>query len=61
MKGYIKGKTIIITEPFPPDVKDGDEVEVSFSTVSAPKYPFPTFPLKIKDEYLHRESIYERD
>lgn len=61
MKGYIKGQSIILTQPLPENIKDGDEVEVSLSILSKPKYPFPTFYLGIKEEYLNREKIYERD
>ncbi|MDJ0515005.1 MAG: hypothetical protein QNJ74_01690 [Trichodesmium sp. MO_231.B1] len=61
MKGYIKRKTIILTDSLPENIKDGDEVEVSFSVIPKPKYCFPTFKLGIKDEYLRREKIYESD
>lgn len=61
MKGYIKGKTIILTDSLPENIKDGDEVEVSFSVIPKLKYCFPTFKLGIKDEYLQREKIYESD
>lgn len=43
MKGYIKGKTIILTDSLPENIKDGDEVEVSFSVIPKLKYCFPTF------------------
>jgi len=59
MKGYIKGKNIILTESLPENIKDGDEVEVSFSVITKPKYSFPTFQLGIKNEHRHREKIYE--
>ncbi|MFB2920422.1 hypothetical protein [Aerosakkonema funiforme] len=61
MRGYIKGKSIILTDSLPENIKDGDEVEVSFSVIPKPKYSFPTFKLGIKDEYLKREKIYESD
>jgi len=61
MKGYIKGKSIILIESLPENIKDGDEVEVSFSVTSKSKYSFPTFNLEVKDEYIRREKIYESD
>jgi hypothetical protein len=61
MKGYIKGQSIILIQPLPENIQDGDEVEVSLCVVPQKKYPFPTFNLEIKDEYLKREKIYESD
>lgn len=60
MKGYIKGKSIILIEVLPDNVKEGDEVEVLITPIR-PKYPFPTFKLGIKEEYLSREKIYDPD
>jgi hypothetical protein len=61
MKGYIKDKTIILFDALPETIKDGDEVEVTIIPVAKPTYPFPTFNLGVKDEYLNREKIYEPD
>lgn len=61
MKGFIKDKTIILTEPLPKDLQDGDEIEISIIQVRKKSYPFPTFDLGVKDEYLNRERIYESD
>ena len=61
MKGYIKGKNIILLENIPENLKEGDEVEISISPVSEKKYPFPTFELGIKEEYINREKIYESE
>jgi hypothetical protein len=58
MKGYIKGQSIILVEVLPDNVKEGDEVEVLITPIPS-KYPFPTFKLGIKQEYLSREKIYE--
>lgn len=59
MKGYIKGKTIILNEPLPADINEGEEVEVII-IVRQRKYNFPTFKFGIRDESLNREDIYER-
>jgi hypothetical protein len=61
MKGYIKDKNIILTEPLPSDIQEGDEVEISIVQVRKKVYPFPVFDLGVKDEYLNRERIYESD
>ncbi|MDY6804021.1 MAG: hypothetical protein SXA11_09475 [Cyanobacteriota bacterium] len=61
MKGYIKGKSIILVDSLPEEVKDGDEVNVSFSVIQKRKYSFSTFNLGVKDEYTRREKIYESD
>jgi hypothetical protein len=61
MKGYIKGKNIILLENIPENLKEGDEVDISIIPAPEPDYPFPTFELGIKDEYLNREKIYEPD
>ncbi|MCW6038029.1 hypothetical protein K4A83_17375 [Spirulina subsalsa FACHB-351] len=62
MKGYIKGKTIILLENLPEILKDGDEVDISINQISEnKKYPFPTFQLGVKDEYLSRDKIYEHE
>ncbi|MGL5833858.1 MAG: hypothetical protein ACRC1Z_11595 [Waterburya sp.] len=59
MKGYIKRKNIILLENIPENLKDGDEVDISITPVADEDYPFPTFELGVKDEYLNREKIYE--
>lgn len=61
MKGFIKSKKIILTEPLPDDFQDGDEIEISIVHVRRKSYPFPVFDLGVKDEYLNRERIYESD
>ncbi len=62
MQGYIKGKTIILLENLPEILKDGDEVDISINKISdQQKYPFPTFKLGVKDEYLSRDKIYEQE
>ncbi len=61
MKGYIQGQTIILTEPLPENFFEGEEVEVIINIIPKQKYPFPTFKLGIKDEYLKREKIYEQN
>ena len=59
MKGYIKGKNVILLENIPENLKEGDEVEISITPIVDEDYPFPTFELGVKDEYLNREKIYE--
>ena len=59
MKGYIKGKNIILLENIPENLKEGDEVDIFITPVVDKDYPFPTFELGVKDEYLEREKIYE--
>ncbi len=75
MKGYIKGKNIILLDSIPENLKEGDRVDISINPLpesdqrseQAPSsyggvisdYSFPTFELGIKDEYLDREKIYE--
>jgi len=61
MKGYIKQKVIVLLEALPETIQDGDEVEVTITPIPKPNYPFPTFNLGVKDEYLNREKIYEPD
>jgi hypothetical protein len=61
MKGYIKGKNIILLENIPENLKEGDEVDISITLVADEDYPFPTFELGVKDEYLNREKIYESE
>ncbi|BAZ46183.1 hypothetical protein NIES4102_32120 [Chondrocystis sp. NIES-4102] len=61
MKGYIKGKKIILLENIPDNLKEGDEVDISITLVVDENYPFPTFELGIKDEYFNREKIYESE
>ncbi len=58
MKGYIKDKKIVLLDALPGTVKNGDEVEVTITAVPQPSYPFPTFNLGVKDEYLNREKLY---
>ena len=61
MKGYIKGKNIILIEELPDQYRDGDEVEIQINKIPEKTYPFPTFNLGVKEEYLSREKIYESD
>ncbi|MGL6343102.1 MAG: hypothetical protein ACRC80_28685 [Waterburya sp.] len=61
MKGYIKGKNIILLENIPENLKEGDEVDILIVPIPVEKYPFPTFELGVKDEYLNREKIYESE
>jgi len=58
MKGYIQGKTIILLETLPENFKEGDEVDILITPKSTDNYPFPTFELEVKDEYISREKIY---
>jgi len=55
MKGYfdIQGQTIILLEPLPENLRE------SIALNPPKKYPFPTFQLGVKEEYLNRETIYE--
>ncbi len=59
LKGYIKGKNLILLETLPENLQEGDEVEVSITPITQKSYPFPTFQLGVKDEFLNREKIYE--
>lgn len=61
MKGYIKGKNIVLLESIPDNFKEGDQVDISIEPLPEADYSFPTFELGIKDEYLNREKIYEFD
>ncbi|MGL4884342.1 MAG: hypothetical protein ACRC8K_25300 [Waterburya sp.] len=61
MKGYIKGKNIILLENIPENFKEGEEVDILIAPIPVENYPFPTFELGVKDEYLNREKIYELD
>jgi len=61
MKGFVKDKQIVLTDPLPEDLQDGDEIEISIIHIKKKHYPFPTFDLGIKNEYLSREKIYEPD
>ena len=61
MKGYIKGKNIILLENIPENLNEGDTVEILITPVSEETYPFPTFELGVKEEYLNREKIYESE
>lgn len=58
MKGYIQGQTIILLETLPENLREGDEVDVSITTKPQKQYPFPTFKLGVKEEYLNREKNY---
>ncbi len=60
MKGYIKGQTIILVDTLPDNIKEGDEVDVSITIKPRNTYPFPTFKLGVKNEYLNRGKIYEQ-
>lgn len=60
MKGYIQGKTIILEDQLPDDLNEEEQVEVIVIPLKK-KYNFPTFQWDVKDEYLRREKIYERD
>ncbi|NES80547.1 MAG: hypothetical protein F6K10_03375 [Moorea sp. SIO2B7] len=61
MKGYIEGQRIILLESLPENIKEGDKVDVSITIKPQKKYPFPTFKLGFKEEYLNREKIYEQE
>jgi hypothetical protein len=61
MKGYIKDQVIILLEALPETIKEGDNVEITITSVTPSTYPFPTFALGIKDEYLNREKLYAPD
>lgn len=50
MKGYIQGKTIILLEKLPENIKEGDRVEMAITPIVKEYYPFPTFDLGVKDE-----------
>ena len=39
MKGYIKGKNIILLETLPDNLKEGDEVDVSITIKAKKKIP----------------------
>jgi len=54
----LKIKSIILIEPLPNDIQNGDEVEISIIHIKKKTYPFPVFDLGVKDEYLEREHIY---
>ena len=59
MKGYIQGQTIILLERLPENIKEGDQVDIAITPIPQENYPFPTFELGVKDEYINREKIYE--
>ena len=61
MKGYIQGQTIILLEKLPENIKEGDRVEIAITPIVKEDYPFPTFDLGVKDEYISREKIYEQE
>ena len=45
----------------PENIKEGDRVEIAITPIVKEDYPFPTFDLGVKDEYISREKIYERE
>lgn len=57
----IQGQKIILLETLPENLKEGDEVDVSITIKQQKKYPFPTYKLGVKEEYLKREKIYEQE
>jgi hypothetical protein len=59
MKAFIKDQKICLTDPLPENLQDGDEIEISIVRIKKRNYPFSTFNLGIKDEYLNRECLYE--
>ena len=61
MKCYIQGKTIILLEKLPENIKEGDRVEIAITPIVKEDYPFPTFDFGVKDEYINRDKIYERE
>ncbi|MBW4470694.1 MAG: hypothetical protein KME45_09845 [Stenomitos rutilans HA7619-LM2] len=61
MKGYVKDKSIVLIDSLPEEIQEGDEVEVVVTLVAKRKYPFPTFKLGVKENYLNRDNIYESD
>lgn len=61
MKGYVKDKSIVLIDSLPEDIQEGDEVEVVVTLVAKRKYPFPTFRLGVKENYVNRDKIYESD
>jgi len=61
MKGYIQGQTIILLGKLPENIKEGDRVEIAITPIVKEDYPFPTFDLGVKDEYISREKIYEQE
>jgi len=60
VKGYVEGTKIILLETLPEDIKDGDEVDITITPLYQDNYPFPTFELGVKDQYISREKIYEQ-
>jgi DNA replicative helicase MCM subunit Mcm2 (Cdc46/Mcm family) len=61
MKGYINDQSIILTDTLPDNLQEGDEVEITITEIKKKNYPFPTFDLGVKEQYLNREKIYEKD
>jgi hypothetical protein len=61
MKGYIQGNNIILLENIPENLQEGDEVDILITPITKEDYPFPTFELGVKEEYLNREKIYESE
>ncbi|MEW6235729.1 MAG: hypothetical protein AB1656_10110 [Candidatus Omnitrophota bacterium] len=59
MKGIIKGNTIVLEDKLPQGIQDGEPVEIMIISKKKKVYPFPTFPLSVKTEYLSREKMYE--
>jgi hypothetical protein len=53
MKGYIKGKNIILLENIPENLKEGDEVDISITLVADEDHPFPTFELGIWQRFVN--------
>ena len=58
VKGIIKGRSIVLEEILPEQIREGERVEVIILPLSKKGYRFPTFKLGIKEEYLKREKIY---
>lgn len=63
-KGYIQDQAIALIDPLPEVFRNGDEVEITITTVVKKKktaYPFPVFNLAIHDDYLDRGKMYGPD
>jgi hypothetical protein len=61
VRGYVRNKSIILIDALPEEIEEGDEVELTIMLTAKQKFSFPTFDLEVKDEYLHREKMYEPD
>lgn len=59
MRGIVKGNTIVLEDRLPPDIRDGESVEITIVSKKKKTYLFPIYPLSIKKEFLSREKIYE--